>query len=150
MKKLVSMIAAAWLAVPGLAQAEQVRIQSMVPVDSAVANMTAAISAAGARVFTTVDFAKGSASVGETLRPTTLIIFGSPKIGAGALQDGQTMGLYLPLKVLAYEDADGDVWLSYESPASAAAEHGIAPDHPAVKSMAKALASVTAKANGGS
>jgi len=83
--------------VSSTAMAERVNIASNATVPQSVERLTNAVEAAGARVFTTVDFAQGSASVGEVLRPTTLVIFGSPKIGAKALQKGQTMALYLPL-----------------------------------------------------
>lgn len=130
--------------------AETLRIPSRVPVADAISNMTAAIESAGARVFTTVDYQAGSKRVGNTLRPTTVIIFGSPKIGADALTIGQTMGLYLPLRVLAYEDATGDVWLIYEDPAAEAAKHGIPADHPAIAMMQKALQRITKAAAGNS
>jgi uncharacterized protein (DUF302 family) len=74
------------------------------------------------------------------------MIFGSPKTGANALLDGQTMGLYLPLRVLAYEDESGDVWLIYENPGDAAREHGLPADHPAVLNMERALKMVTSAA----
>lgn len=84
----------------------------------------------------------------NALRPTTLVMFDNPKIAADALQIGQTFGLFLPLRVLAYEDAAGDVWLMYEDPATAAQEHGIASDHPAIGRMKGALSALTAAAAG--
>jgi uncharacterized protein (DUF302 family) len=132
----------------GIVSAETIKVPSTVPVAQAVERLTDAVNANGARVFNVVDYAQGSASVGNTLRPTTLVIFGNPKIGADALQIGQTLGLFLPLRVLAYEDAAGDVWLMYEDPATAAQEHGIASDHPAIGRMKGALSALTATAAG--
>lgn len=97
-----------------------------------------------------MDFSQGSKSVVNDLSPTTLVIFGSPKIGGDALLSGQTLGLYLPLRVLAYEDESGDVWLMYESPDDAAQTHGVPRDHPAIKKMWGALEKITAKASTGS
>lgn len=146
-------LAAALVAVVGLTatstRAETVRVASSVSVNEAVARLTAAVDAAGAQVFTTVNYAAGAASVGDNLRPTILVIFGSPRIGASALQTGQTLGLHLPLRVLAYEDAAGAVWMIYTDPADAALEHGIATDHPAIKKMQGALKELTAVAAGG-
>lgn len=149
MTKIGSMLLALALIAPAASNAESIRVKSPVPVDEAVGNMKAAIEAAGVRIFAEVDYAKGSATVGNHLRPTTLIIFGSPKIGADALLTGQTMGLFLPLRVLVYEDRSGDVWLMYEDPMQAAREHGIPQDHPAVMNMVKALRKVTSRAAGG-
>jgi uncharacterized protein (DUF302 family) len=103
----------------------------------------------GAQVFAVLDYAAGVATVGETLRPTTLVIFGSPKIGGAVFRETQTIGLYLPLRVLAYEDSAGDVWLIYEDPADAALEHGIPADHPAIRAMQGALSKMTGVAAGG-
>jgi uncharacterized protein (DUF302 family) len=121
------------------AMAERINVASNATVSQSVERLTNAVEAAGARVFTTVDFAQGSASVGEELRPTTVVIFGSPKIGAKALQDGQTMALYLPLRILFFEDANGKTWATYDDPTAVAPTHGLAADHPAVVAMQGAL-----------
>jgi uncharacterized protein (DUF302 family) len=127
----------------------RVKVASNVTVNEAVMRLKGAVEKAGARVFSIVDYAKGTASVGVTLRPTTLVIFGSPKIGATALKVGQTMGLYLPLRILAYEDTAGKVWLLYSDPADAAVKHGIPADHPAVVRMQAAIAKMARFAAGG-
>jgi len=128
--------------------AEPIRIPSALPVNESVARLTAAVEEAGAKVFLVMDFADGSASVGEHLPPTTLVLFGNPKIGATALQQSQEMGLFIPLRMLAYEDADGKTWLAYSDPAEAAAEHGVAADHPAIGRMQGALKRMATAASG--
>ena len=130
------------------AMAERVTIASNATVDQSVARLTQAVETAGGTVFTTVDFAQGSASVGLELRPTTVVIFGNPKIGAKALQTGQTMGLYLPLRILFFEDANGQAWATYDEPTAVAPTHGVAADNPAVLAMKGALAKFSAKATG--
>jgi uncharacterized protein (DUF302 family) len=47
------------------------------------------------------------------MRPTQLIIFGSPKSGTPVMVASPTIAIDLLLKALAWEDADGKVWLSY-------------------------------------
>lgn len=130
------------------AQGATINVKSSLQVGEATAQLEAAIEKAGARVFTKVDFQQGAKSAGHDIRPTTIIIFGNPKIGAEAFTVGQTIGLYLPLRVLAYEDGAGQVWLSYHDPADAAAEHGIPVDHPAIKAMQGALKKLTMVASG--
>jgi len=121
------------------AMAERINIASDMDVAHSVDRLTSAVEAAGARVFNTIDFAQGNASVGEDLRPTTVVIFGSPTIGAKALQDGQTMALYLPLRILFFEDANGQTWATYDDPTAVAPTHGLAADNPAVLAMQGAL-----------
>lgn len=132
---------------PGLA--EPVRVASAVPVAEAVSRLTGAVEAAGARVFQTIDFQAGNARVGIEIPPTTLVIFGDPRIGAQALVEGQTLALSLPLKILAYQDGGGDVWLIYDDPALAAEVHGVDPAHPAITAMRGALQKMAAVAAGG-
>jgi uncharacterized protein (DUF302 family) len=66
-------------------------------------------------VFNRIDHAAGAAKVGKTLRPTQLIIFGSPKVGTALMTSDQRVGIDLPLKALVWQDAEGKVWLSYNS-----------------------------------
>lgn len=132
----------------GAAMAERINVASNANVATSVDRLTGAVEKAGARVFTKVDFAQGSASVGETLRPTTVVIFGSPKIGARALQQGQTMALNLPLRILFFEDANGQTWATYDDPTALAPSHGLAADHPAVLAMKGALEKFSAAATG--
>ncbi len=73
-----------------------------------------AIESRGFKTFAVIDHAAGAASIGADLRPTTLVIFGKPKGGTPVIQAEQRMGLRLPLKVLVFEDAAGDVHVTYE------------------------------------
>lgn len=128
--------------------AERATVASNAGVEESVKRLTDAVENAGARVFNTIDFAAGNASVGKDLRPTTVVIFGSPKIGANALQTGQTMALNLPLRILFFEDASGQTWATYDDPTAIAPTHGIAADDPAVLAMQSALERYTAVAAG--
>ncbi len=144
----IAAITAIVFSAPVSARAGSVRVASNVPVADAVSRLTAAVEKAGARVFSIINFTEGAVSAGVDIRPTAVVIFGSPKIGAKALTVGQTMGLYLPLRVLAYEDEAGKVWLMYNDPADAAVTHGIPADHPAIIRMQGALEKMTKIASG--
>ena len=80
----------------------------------------------GLRVFARIDHAAGAASIGRSLRPTVLLIFGHPKGGTPLMECAQTTGIDLPLKALVWEDGAGQVWLGYSDPALIAARHGAA------------------------
>ncbi|MBD1942596.1 DUF302 domain-containing protein [Coleofasciculus sp. FACHB-712] len=54
--------------------------------------------------------------VGLSLRPTQLLLFGNPEAGTPLMVAEPTIALDLPLKILAWETADGKVWLSYNDP----------------------------------
>jgi uncharacterized protein (DUF302 family) len=48
--------------------------------------------------------------------PTELLIFGNPKLGTPTMIASPTLALDLPLKALAWQDATGATWLSYNDP----------------------------------
>ncbi len=80
----------------------------------------------GLNIFARIDHAAGAAKVGKTLRPTELLIFGNPQGGTPFMECAQTVGIDLPLKVLVWEDAGGQVWLGYNDPVYLAERHGVA------------------------
>lgn len=92
----------------------------------------------GLKVFARIDHAAGAASIGKTLRPTEVLIFGNPQGGTPFMECAQTAGIDLPLKVLVWQDAAGQVWLGYNDPAHLAKRHGVA-SCPVVVNLSKAL-----------
>lgn len=97
----------------------------------------------GFTVFTRVDHAAGATKVGESLRPTQLLLFGNPKVGTGLMTSSQTIGIDLPIKVLAWEDESGTVWLGYNEPRYLVDRHGIKDREPIVEKMTGALKGLT-------
>ncbi len=126
--------------------AELITKQSPHNVSVTIDRLAAAVKGAGAKIFARVDHAAGASSVGMELRPTQLLIFGNPKLGTPALQAGQTSGLDLPLRVVAYKDANGQVFLAYHSPSELSVDHGIPADAKVLKKMTGALNKLTNKA----
>jgi len=72
-----------------------------------------------------VDHSGEAEKVGLKMRPTQLIVFGSPKAGTPLMVASPTLAIDLPLKALAWEDADGQVWLSYNSPEYLKQRHNV-------------------------
>ena len=103
-----------------------VTVASRHSVKATIDKLEAALKGAGVTVFARIDHAAGAASVGMELRPTQVLIFGNPKAGTPLMQVRQTIGLDLPLKVLAWEDFGGDVRVTYSDPVWLAARFGLA------------------------
>ncbi len=99
----------------------------------------------GLNVFARIDHAAGAAKIGKSLRPTELLIFGNPQGGTPFMECAQSVGIDLPLKVLVWEDASGQVWLGYNDPAFLAQRHGAA-QCPAVGGLSKALSGLAGEA----
>ena len=75
-------------------------------------------------VFARIDHAAGASSVAMPLKATELLIFGNPKVGTRLMRSNQTIGIDLPLKILVWQDAGGNVWLTYNDPSWLARRHG--------------------------
>ncbi|MEP3265045.1 MAG: DUF302 domain-containing protein [Hyphomicrobiales bacterium] len=93
-------------------------------VEKTVAQFTAAVEGAGAKVFAVIDHAAGAKSVDAELAPATLVVFGNPKIGTPVMQANIRAGLDLPLRVLVFEEA-GKTTIAYLDPAKMKARYDI-------------------------
>lgn len=142
-------LAAAFILAAGPAfAADLVTKPSPHSVTETVDRLAAAVEGAGAKVFARIDHAAGATSVGSELRPTQMLMFGNPKLGTPALQAAQTTGLDLPLRVVVYQDQNGQVHVAYHPPAKLAEEHGVPADAEVLKKMAGAMNNLTNKAIG--
>lgn len=148
MMRFLSAVAMALIA--GTASADDlVKVKASGDVPTTMDALQAAVEGAGATVFARVDHAGGAAKVEMDLAASQLLIFGNPKLGTPAMQDDALAGLYLPLKVLVYEDGEGQVWLAYEDPKDMLDDlDGINDDAEYIKKMTGALGKLTGKAAG--
>jgi uncharacterized protein (DUF302 family) len=87
--------------------------------------LEAVLKAKGVKVFTRINHAAEAQSVGLSLRPTELLIFGNPKAGTPLMLASQSIGLDLPMKALAWQDAQGQVQLTWNSPDYLTGRHGL-------------------------
>ena len=94
-------------------------------VNETVEKLKGILQAKGVTLFALVDHSGEAEKVGMKMRPTKLLIFGNPKGGTPVMQAAPSVAIDLPLKVLISEDAQGKVWLSYNSPAFLQQRHGI-------------------------
>jgi len=75
-------------------------------------------------VFARIDFSGDAAKAGLSMPPTQMLIFGNPKAGTPLMLATPSVALDLPLKVVAWQDSGGQVWLSYNAPEYLRARHG--------------------------
>jgi len=125
-----------------------IRVKSAYSVPVTLDRFEDAVRDKGMTVFARVDHSKGAAGVSLQLRPTVLLIFGNPKIGTLLMQSNQDAGIDLPLKALARQDENGDVWLVYNDPAYIVSRHGISDRDQIVAKMRKAMLGFSAAATG--
>lgn len=137
------LIAAALLAIGSLASAADglITVKSPRSAKETMARLEEVVIKRGLNVFARIDHAAGAEKIGQSLRPTELLIFGNPQGGTPLMLCEQTSGIDLPLKALVWEDSAGQTWLAYNDPAFLARRHGV-PQCPAVASLRKALAGI--------
>ncbi len=128
--------------------AENMMKSSPLSVGETIDGLEAAVTAAGATVFARVDHAKGAESVGKSIPDAQLLIFGNPALGTLAMEDDIRAGLVLPLRVLAYQDADGYTQMTWTPAEDLFAGLDIAADAEVVGKINGALNMLTDKAAG--
>ena len=86
------------------------------------------LQAKGVKLFALVDHSGEAEKAGLAMRPTKLLIFGSPKAGTPLMIASPGVAIDLPLKILVWKDANGKTWLSYNSAAYLQTRHHLPPD----------------------
>jgi len=102
-----------------------VHLRSGRSVEETLRRVEALLTAKNLTVFARVDHSGEAEKVGLKMRATQLLIFGSPMAGTPVMVAAPTVAIDLPLKALAWEDAEGQVWLSYNSPEYLQQRHAI-------------------------
>jgi uncharacterized protein (DUF302 family) len=97
-------------------------------VDETVEKLKNILQSKGVTLFALIDHSGEAEKVGMKMRPTKLLIFGSPKAGTPLMLAAPSIAIDLPLKILVWQDAEGKVWLSYNSPEYLEERHGLPPD----------------------
>jgi len=102
-----------------------VQIPSRYSVEETLQRLELAFATRGLQVFAGVDHSGEAEKAGMKMRPTKLLIFGSPKAGTPLMVAAPTLAIDLPLKALVREDETGKVWLTYNSPEYLRERHGV-------------------------
>jgi uncharacterized protein (DUF302 family) len=94
-------------------------------VEETVAKLKGILQAKAVTLFALVDHSGEAEKVGMKMPPTKLLIFGNPKAGTPLMLAAPNSAIDLPLKILVREDAQGKVWVSYNSPAYLQQRHNL-------------------------
>jgi uncharacterized protein (DUF302 family)/uncharacterized membrane protein YidH (DUF202 family) len=97
-------------------------------VDETVEKLKNILQSRGVTLFALVDHSGEAEKVGMKMPPTKLLIFGNPKAGTPVMLAAPSSAIDLPLKILIWEDAQGKVWVTYNSPAYLQERHKLPPD----------------------
>jgi uncharacterized protein (DUF302 family) len=99
--------------------------QSNHSVDDTVDRLKTILQARGVTLFALIDHSGEAEKAGMQMRPTKLLIFGSPKAGTPVMLAAPSIAIDLPLKILVWEDDQARVWISYNDPAYLQQRHHV-------------------------
>jgi len=102
-----------------------IHLRSHYAVSDTISRLAEIVKSKGITVLARIDHGGDAARIGIKMNPTELLIFGNPKAGSPVMIASPTSAIDLPLKALSWQDADGKVWLSYNSVEYLAARHSI-------------------------
>ncbi|MGA2739196.1 MAG: DUF302 domain-containing protein [Bryobacteraceae bacterium] len=92
-----------------------ITIPSRHSVDATLDKLKSILETKGVKIFALVDHSGEAEKAGMQMRNTKLLIFGNPKGGTPLMLAAPTAALDLPLKILIWEDAGGQAWVTYNS-----------------------------------
>jgi uncharacterized protein (DUF302 family) len=102
--------------------------------------------AKGFSIVARVDHAAAAEKAGMKMPASQLLLFGNPKGGTPLMLASPTAGIDLPLKALAWEDAEGKIWLGYNAADYLKSRHNISGKDEAIGNINKALEAMAGKA----
>ena len=105
-----------------------VQVVSRYSFDETVQKLQAAFVGKGMHIFAVIDHSGEAEKIGLKMRPTKVVIFGSPKGGTPLMVAAPSLAIDLPLKALVAEDAAGKVSVTYNSPEYLQERHGVPAD----------------------
>jgi uncharacterized protein (DUF302 family) len=103
-------------------------VQTHHSVNETVTKLRAVLEAKGITLFVLVDHSGEAEKAGMKMRPTKLLIFGSPKAGTPLMQAAPSIAIDLPLKILIWEDEGRETWVSYNAPEYLRERHNVPAD----------------------
>ena len=102
-----------------------VQVASPYPVDETVLRLESAFTSKGMKIFAIIDHSGEAEKAGLKMRPTKVVIFGSPKGGTPLMVAAPSLAIDLPLKALVAEDESGGVTVTYNSPEYLRSRHQV-------------------------
>jgi uncharacterized protein (DUF302 family) len=94
-------------------------------VNDTVERLKTILRAKEVALFALIDHSGEAEKAGYKMPPTILLIFGNPKAGTPLMLASPSSAIDLPLKILVWQDKEGNVWVTYNSPEYLQQRHGL-------------------------
>lgn len=121
-----------------------VAAKSAYGMDETVARLKQDIAGKGLMFFNEIDQAKLAKDAGIEARPSTLLVFGNPALGTQFITANPQSGIDWPVRLLVYQDANGQVWTEYTDFHYVQSRHGIMDRDAQFQKASEVIASITA------
>ena len=102
-----------------------VHLSSPHSVSETLARLEGVVRSKGIPILARIDHSGDAARVGLKMNAAELLIFGNARAGTPLMVASPTLAIDLPLKALAWQDENGKVWLSYNTPEYLAERHSV-------------------------
>jgi uncharacterized protein (DUF302 family) len=122
-----------------------VNLPAQSSVDETITRLQAMLQEKSVQIFALIDHSGEAKRAGFEMRPTKLLIFGNPKAGTPLMLAAPSIAIDLPLKLLVWEEASGQVWISYNTPEYLQKRHSLPQNLAAALGAVEALAKNAAK-----
>lgn len=119
-------------------------LEGQFSVDEMVERLEKELEKQDTPVFAKIDHAQNAEKAGLNLRPTTVMIFGSPKVGTHLMEEDQSVSLELPLRVSMWEDKLGSRWIAFPQVRKMLSEYGVS-ESEVISKIEKTLESIVIK-----
>lgn len=119
-------------------------MESQFSVDEMVKRLEKELKNRDIPVFAKIDHSENAKEVNLSLRPTTVLIFGSPKVGTHMMEEDQSVSLELPLRISMWEDEKGSTWIGFKKVRKMLSEYNIS-NSEIIFNMEKLLEDITSK-----
>ena len=123
-----------------------IKVKSNHSVEQTANKLEKVLLSKGMKIFQRVKHSDGAKTVGIDIKPTELIIFGNPKVGAPLMKCAPSVAIDLPQKAVIWQDAANKVWISYNDPAYLKQRHNIQGCDEVLAKVSGALAKLTGAA----
>lgn len=119
---------------------------SKYPVAATMDRIESVAKEKGMIIFARIDHGAGAEKMGLKMPAAQVLVFGNPKGGTPLMLAAPSAALDLPLRVAVWEDAQGKVWVGYNSVSYVKDRHGITGKDELVKTLDGVLDGITGKA----
>jgi uncharacterized protein (DUF302 family) len=140
---IVALVASSTIMARADGQDGIVKVKSAYALGETINRIKKDIADKGIRFFSEIDQSKLAADAGFRLRPSTLLVFGSPPLGTQFITANPNAGLDWPVRLLVTQEDDGSVWAVYTDFDWIAKRHGIGNRDAQFKMASQVVTSIT-------